>query len=120
MSGASGAGGRQRQARDHAGHRDRRAAALVARPLDGQLLDGAGLEGPAFLVTRNFDAVYSYNAAESYGLAIALRTRSHFGRLLAFGITMNIFLYFFINTAMVMGLIPVVGIPLPLSHKLRK
>jgi len=31
----------------------------------------AGPSGPAFLVTRNFDAVYSYNAAESYGLAIA-------------------------------------------------
>src|SRR3546814_8144689 len=26
---------------------------------------------PAFLVTRNFDALYSYNAAESYALAIA-------------------------------------------------
>ena len=32
----------------------------------------AGINGPAFIVTRNFDAVYSYNAAESYGLAIAL------------------------------------------------
>jgi lytic murein transglycosylase len=31
----------------------------------------AGEQGPAFLVTRNFDAIYSYNAAESYGLAIA-------------------------------------------------
>jgi lytic murein transglycosylase len=31
----------------------------------------AGATGPAFLVTRNFDALYSYNAAESYGLAIA-------------------------------------------------
>jgi lytic murein transglycosylase len=31
----------------------------------------AGERGPAFLVTRNFDAIYSYNAAESYGLAIA-------------------------------------------------
>jgi hypothetical protein len=29
----------------------------------------AGREGPAFLVTRNFDVVYSYNAAESYTLA---------------------------------------------------
>jgi rod shape determining protein RodA len=55
-----------------------------------------------------------YSLLVVYGLAIALRTRSHFGRLLAFGVTMNIFLYFFINTAMVMGLIPVVGIPLPL------
>ncbi len=48
---------------------------------DGQPLPGgdtpaglllpAGRGGPAFLVTRNFDALYSYNAAESYALAIA-------------------------------------------------
>jgi lytic murein transglycosylase len=31
----------------------------------------AGPQGPAFLVSRNFDALYSYNAAESYALAIA-------------------------------------------------
>jgi lytic murein transglycosylase len=36
------------------------------------LLLPAGPSGPAFLVTRNFDAIYSYNAAESYALAIAL------------------------------------------------
>ena len=35
------------------------------------LLTPAGPSGPAFLVFRNFDALYSYNAAESYGLAIA-------------------------------------------------
>lgn len=35
------------------------------------LLLPAGAEGPAFLVTRNFDAIFSYNAAESYALAIA-------------------------------------------------
>ncbi|OZI74239.1 lytic murein transglycosylase [Bordetella genomosp. 12] len=35
------------------------------------LLLPAGPQGPAFLVTRNFDALYSYNAAESYALAIA-------------------------------------------------
>jgi rod shape determining protein RodA len=49
-----------------------------------------------------------------YGYAIAFRCRNHFGRLLALGITTNLFLYVFINTAMVMGLIPVVGVPLPL------
>ena len=49
-----------------------------------------------------------------YGFAIAFRSRSHFGRLLALGLTTNFFLYVFINTAMVMGLIPVVGVPLPL------
>lgn len=35
------------------------------------LLLPAGVEGPAFLVFRNFEALYSYNAAESYALAIA-------------------------------------------------
>ena len=36
------------------------------------LLLPAGPNGPAFLVTHNFDAIYGYNAAESYALAIAL------------------------------------------------
>ncbi|HWK48205.1 MAG TPA: rod shape-determining protein RodA [Stellaceae bacterium] len=55
-----------------------------------------------------------YSLVFAYGFAIALRSRNHFGRLLALGITVNFFLYVFINTAMVMGLIPVVGVPLPL------
>jgi lytic murein transglycosylase len=38
-------------------------------PGDAALLLPAGRDGPAFLVTRNFDVVYSYNAAESYTLA---------------------------------------------------
>ena len=49
-----------------------------------------------------------------YGFAIGLRSRTHFGRLLALGLTSMLFLYVFINIAMVMGLIPVVGVPLPL------
>jgi rod shape determining protein RodA len=49
-----------------------------------------------------------------YGFAIALRARSQFGRLVAIGVTTQMFLYLFINMAMVMGLVPVVGIPLPL------
>jgi rod shape determining protein RodA len=48
------------------------------------------------------------------GVQIALTARSHFGRLLAMGITLNFFLYIMINGLMVMGLIPVVGIPMPL------
>ena len=51
------------------------------------------------------------------GMAIALRCRNQFGRLVAFGIAMNFFLYVFVNIAMVMGAIPVGGVPLPLvSH----
>ncbi len=54
-------------------------AAQGLRRVDGRplgegaagLLLPAGPRGPAFLVTRNFDALYGYNAAESYALAIA-------------------------------------------------
>lgn len=45
---------------------------------------------------------------------VALQCRNQFGRLLALGITVSFFFYVFINTAMVMGLLPVVGVPLPL------
>ena len=49
-----------------------------------------------------------------YGFAIAIRCRHQFGRMVAIGVTTTFFLYVFINVAMVMGLIPVVGVPLPL------
>ncbi|CAA7619505.1 cell wall shape-determining protein [Candidatus Terasakiella magnetica] len=55
-----------------------------------------------------------YSLLIAFGYAIAIRCRSQFGRLVAHGITTTFFLYFFINTAMVMGLVPVVGVPLPL------
>ena len=43
-----------------------------------------------------------------------MSARSQFGRLLAMGIILNFFFYIMINGLMVMGLIPVVGIPMPL------
>lgn len=49
-----------------------------------------------------------------YGLWIALRAKHDYGRYLALGLSVNFSLYVFINIAMVMGLIPVVGAPLPL------
>lgn len=49
-----------------------------------------------------------------YGLAIALLSQNHFGRLVAMGVSMTFFFYVFINIAMVTGLLPVVGVPLPL------
>ena len=55
-----------------------------------------------------------YSLILVYGFAISMRSQSHFGRLLALGLTSMMFLYVFINIAMVMGLIPVVGVPLPL------
>ena len=49
-----------------------------------------------------------------WGYAMSLRSRSQFGRLLGLGLTTTFFLYVFINIAMVMGVVPVVGVPLPL------
>jgi rod shape determining protein RodA len=55
-----------------------------------------------------------YLGVLAQGTLIALDTRSQFGRLVAMGICLNFLLYILINTSMSMGLIPVVGIPLPL------
>jgi rod shape determining protein RodA len=55
-----------------------------------------------------------YAIVLSYGLSIAFSSRSHFGRLVAMGICMTFLFYVLINTAMVVGLVPVVGVPLPL------
>ncbi len=49
-----------------------------------------------------------------WGLNIAYGCRNMFGSILAFGITCMIFWQIFINFGMVMGLMPVVGVPLPL------
>ncbi|MFQ5609425.1 MAG: rod shape-determining protein RodA [Woeseiaceae bacterium] len=48
------------------------------------------------------------------GLYIATQARDTFSRLLAGSISLTFFVYVFVNTAMVTGLVPVVGIPLPL------
>ena len=47
-------------------------------------------------------------------MAIALRCRHQFGRLVALGIGVNFFLYVAVNIAMVTGAIPVGGVPMPL------
>ena len=48
------------------------------------------------------------------GLVIAASAQSSFNRLLAGGITLTFFVYVLVNVSMVSGLIPVVGVPLPL------
>lgn len=48
------------------------------------------------------------------GLLIAQRTSDHFGKLLAYGISLMLGVQVFINIAMNLGLAPVVGLPLPL------
>ncbi len=48
------------------------------------------------------------------GLTIAVRAPTHFSRLLAGALTMILFIYVFVNIGMVTGVLPVVGVPLPL------
>jgi rod shape determining protein RodA len=48
------------------------------------------------------------------GLYIALQAQDTYGRLLAGSLTMTFLVYFFVNMGMVTGLLPVVGLPLPL------
>ena len=55
-----------------------------------------------------------YLVALLFVFLVALRSGSHFGRILAMGLGVNFFLHAFANIAMVTGLIPVVGMPLPL------
>ncbi|QQS11646.1 MAG: rod shape-determining protein RodA [Rhodospirillales bacterium] len=66
-----------------------------------------GLRGALLLIAL-------YAALILYGYVVSLRARSHFGRLLAIGVAITVFLYVFINCGMVIGLLPVVGIPLPI------
>ena len=49
-----------------------------------------------------------------YGLVQSLKSQDNFSKLAIFGLTINIFLYFIVNISMVIGLLPVVGVPLPL------
>jgi rod shape determining protein RodA len=66
-----------------------------------------GLLGVLLLLTL-------YGTVVARGLLIALRGQDTFQRLLAGSLAMTFFIYVFINVGMVIGLLPVVGVPLPL------
>lgn len=55
-----------------------------------------------------------YLAVVVRGLYIGTQAQDSFSRLLAGSITLTFFVYVFVNTGMVIGLLPVVGLPLPL------
>jgi rod shape determining protein RodA len=61
-----------------------------------------------------FSVLFLYGAIIFMALRIASTSHSHFGRLGASGVTATFALYVLINGAMVMGLAPVVGVPMPL------
>ncbi len=66
-----------------------------------------GMVGAVFVIFINFLLI-------AYSFIFALRSASYFGKLVAIGLATSYFLYVIINMAMVLGLLPVVGIPLPL------
>ena len=106
----------------------------IALGSGGFLGKGLGLGSQSqrdFLPEKHTDFIYASLAEEFgfigafgvlilYGLAIAAALRiasqsaSHFGRLAATGVTATFGLYVLINAAMIMGLAPVVGIPMPM------
>ena len=47
-------------------------------------------------------------------MIIAINAQSQFARLMAGSISLTFFIYMFVNMSMVSGLLPVVGVPLPL------
>jgi rod shape determining protein RodA len=49
-----------------------------------------------------------------WGLRIAVQSKDRFGAILSFGVVAMLFWHIFINIGMVLGMMPVVGIPLPL------
>jgi rod shape determining protein RodA len=66
-----------------------------------------GLLGGALLIL-------CFAAVIGWGIRVASNAKSRFAQLTAAGLTATIFFYSSINLMMVMGLAPVVGIPLPL------
>jgi rod shape determining protein RodA len=66
-----------------------------------------GLIGSLFVVGLYFVLIF-------WGLRIAVQAKDRFGAILAFGVVAMLFWHIFINIGMVLGMMPVVGIPLPL------
>lgn len=90
-----------------------------------------GTQGPfRFLPERHTDFIFAVFAEEwgfagciallalyllliVRGLDTALKAKDGFGRMLALGISLMFTIYFFVNVGMTLGIMPVVGIPLP-------
>ena len=68
-----------------------------------------GMMGGAFILLLNLILI-SYG----YWFAFRIHNSNYFGKMVILGLNTNYFLYVFINIAMVIGLLPVVGVPLPL------
>lgn len=71
------------------------------------LAEEFGLQGVLILLVL-------YSMVVLRGFIIGLRAQTAYGRMLAGAITLTFFVYIFVNMGMVAGILPVVGVPLPL------
>lgn len=71
------------------------------------MMEEWGLAGGVFLIL-------AFGTLIAWGIGVGMRAKTRFGRLTAAGLSGTMFLYCSINMAMVIGLAPVVGVPLPL------
>lgn len=71
------------------------------------LTEELGLVGGALLI-------FLYGCVIVKSLSVAINAKSLFAKLVAIGITSIFFAHVFVNIAMVMGLLPIVGVPLPM------
>ncbi len=67
-----------------------------------------------FGLTGTLALIALYLIIIARGLTIAAQAQDSYSRLLAAGITLTFFVYVFVNIGMVTGVLPVVGVPLPL------
>ncbi|MFN7053033.1 MAG: FtsW/RodA/SpoVE family cell cycle protein, partial [Gemmobacter sp.] len=71
-------------------------------------------------LAEEFGFIGAFSLLSLYGLIIAfcvvsaLQNRDRYSQLLILGIAANLFFYIAVNLSMVMGMAPVVGVPLPL------
>ena len=99
---------------------------VLRAQVDNSLQDQAFLGAPWLGATQmptaaeEFGFVGAFSLLSLYVLIIvfcvasAIATRDRFSSLVTLGIALTFFLYFAVNMSMVMGLAPVVGVPLPM------
>ena len=69
--------------------------------------------GEEFGLIGSIAVLFAYIVFLGCGILIAKKSKDMFGQLLAFGITISIVLYAFVNVAVTTGIFPTTGLPLP-------
>ena len=79
-----------------------------------RIIEFFGISLASFQVAGGVLLILAFAAVIRWGMRVSSNARTRFGQLAAAGLSGTIFFYVSINLLMVMGLAPVVGVPLPL------